>query len=194
MHLFDANDSLQKFEKVADIIDSYYAVRLKLYQERKNYMIQALEKELLLLNNKAKYIQENLNETIDLRKKKKEQVIEMLSSKCYDIIDDDEEYKYLTKMPMDSVTEENVEKLLKSKANKEVDLENVKIKTINKMWNEELDNLRTLYIEYKEERNKIMNGVDINEKSGKKKVVSKGAIKKNIKSNEGKKIMVIEDE
>ena len=28
---------------------------------------------------------------------------------------------------MDSVTEENVEKLLKSKANKEVDLENVKI-------------------------------------------------------------------
>ena len=39
-----------------------------------------------------------------------------------------------------------------------------------------------------------MNGVDINEKSGKKKVVSKGVIKKNIKSNEGKKIMVVEDD
>ena len=41
-------------------------------------MIESLERELLLLNNKAKYIQENLNETFDLRKKKKEQVVFIL--------------------------------------------------------------------------------------------------------------------
>jgi DNA topoisomerase-2 len=192
MHLFDSEDSLKKFERVSDIIDSYYHVRLQLYKTRKNYMIDALEKELLLLNNKAKYIQENLNGSIDLRKKKREQVIELLASKGYDIIDDDGEYKYLTKMPMDSVTEENVEKLLKDKGNKEVDLEEIKNKTINKMWIEELDNLRNLYVEYKEERSRIMNGE--NEKSNKKKVVSKGPVKKSIKSNEGKKIMVIEDD
>ena len=192
MHLFDSEDSLKKFEKVSDIIDSYYNVRLQLYKTRKNYMIDALEKELLLLNNKAKYIQENLIGTIDLRKKKREQVIELLASKGYGIIDDDGEYKYLTKMPMDSVTEENVEKLLKDKGNKEVDLEAIKNKTINKMWIEELDNLRNLYVEYKEERSRIMNGE--NEKSNKKKVVSKGPVKKSIKSNEGKKIMVIEDD
>ena len=45
---------------------------------RKNDMIESLERELLLLNNKAKYIQENLNETFDLRKKKKEQVVFIL--------------------------------------------------------------------------------------------------------------------
>ena len=71
---------------------------------------------------------------------KREQVIELLVSKGYDVIDDDEDYKYLVKMPMDSVTEENVEKLLKSKSNKEVDLENVKIKTINKMYFNEKEN------------------------------------------------------
>ena len=60
------------------------------------------------------------------------------------------------------------------------------------MWIEELDNLRNLYVEYKEERSRIMNGE--NEKSNKKKVVSKGPVKKSIKSNEGKKIMVIEDD
>ena len=191
MHLFDSEDSLKKFDKVADIIDSYYEVRLKLYQERKNYMIRALEKELVLLTNKAKYIQENLAGTIDLRKKKREQVIELLANKGYAIIDDDQDYKYLTKMPMDSVTEENVEKLLKDKGNAECELETVKSKSINKMWTEELDKLRSLYIEYKEERARIMDG----ESGNKKKVVKKSAlIKKSDKSNEGKKLMIIEDD
>jgi len=192
MHLFDADDLLRKFEKVSDIIDSYYDVRLQLYQTRKNYMIQSLERELVLLSNKAKYIQENLVGTIDLRKKKKEEVVALLNSKGYTVIDNDEEYKYLTKMPMDSVTEENVEKLLKDKGNKEMELETIKSKTINKMWNEELENLRVLYIEYKEDRNRVMNGE--NEKAMKKKVVSKGPMKKSVKSNEGKKLMVIEDD
>jgi DNA topoisomerase-2 len=194
MHLFDAEDSLKKFDKVSDIIDSYYEVRLKLYQERKNYMIAALERELILLSNKAKYIQENLDGTIDLRKKKKEHVIQLLVSKDYDIIDDDEEYKYLVKMPMDSVTEENVEKLLKDKGNKETELETIKIKTIHKMWNEELDSLRNLYIDYKEERARLMSGEDGSSKSSKKKVVSKGPIKKSVKSNEGKKLLIVEDD
>jgi DNA topoisomerase-2 len=172
MHLFDADDKLQKYEKISDIIDSYYDERLKLYQTRKDYMIDALEKELVLLTNKAKYIQENLDSTIDLRKKKKEQVLEMLESKGYDIIDDDNEYKYLTKMPMDSVTEENVEKLLKEKGTKELELNAIKVTTINQMWSSELENLLEQYLEYKEARQRLMDGEET--KSSKKKVVSKG--------------------
>ena len=87
MHLFDANDVLQKYEKVSDIIDSYYEVRLELYQTRKTDMVKCLEKELILLSNKAKYIKENLDGTIDLRKKKGTQVTEMLLFKGYDMVD-----------------------------------------------------------------------------------------------------------
>ena len=104
----------------------------------------------------------------------------MLSKKGYDVIDDDEEYKYLTKMPMDSVTEENVERLLKDKDKKKEELETVKNKTIRKMWLDELVNLRNLYIEYKTERSRVMNGEDINNPS-KKKVVTKGLVKKTVK-------------
>ncbi len=172
MHLFDADDKLQKYEKISDIIDAYYDERLKLYQTRKDYMIDALEKELVLLSNKAKYIQENLDGTIDLRKKKKDQVLTMLQGKGYDMIDDDSEYKYLTKMPMDSVTEENVEKLLKEKGNKEQELNVIKITSINQMWSLELDNLSEQYLEYKEARQRLMDGEET--KSSKKKVVSKG--------------------
>lgn len=190
MHLFDANDTLHKYEKVSEIIDAYYEVRLKLYGTRKDYMIDALEKELVLLSNKAKYIQENLNGTVDLRKKKKEQVIAMLEEKGYDKIGDDEEYKYLVKMPMDSVTEENVERLLKDKGNKEVELETIKNTSVYQMWKTELDGLKDLYIEYKDLRTRLMNGID-DVKSNKKKVVSKGAVVKKIIK---KPTLVVEDE
>lgn len=185
MHLFDSNDTLQKYERVTDIIDTYYEVRLKMYKERKDYMIDAIEKELILLSNKAKYIKENLDGTIDLRKKKKEQVVEMLQLKGYDKLENDEDYKYLVKMPMDSVTEENVEKLLNDKSNKETELEQIKNTTINKMWINELNNLRELYIEYKAERARAMSGEE-----KKKKVVSKGT---NTKKVVKKTKLIIED-
>lgn len=172
MHLFDAIDKLKKYNKVEEIIDDYFDTRLKLYQTRKEYMIDALEKELVLLSNKARYIKENLDDTIDLRKKKKEQVIQMLKEKGYDIIGDDNEYKYLTKMPMDSVTDENVEKIFKEKGDKESELEIIKSTTINQMWTCELDRLREEYIVYKEERQRQMTG----EESKKKKVISKGTV------------------
>jgi DNA topoisomerase-2 len=174
MHLFDANDKLKKYEKVNEIIDDYFETRLKMYQTRKDYMIDAIEKELVLLTNKARYIKENLDGTIDLRKKKKEQVVQMLEAKGYDVIDDDLDYKYLVRMPMDSVTDENVEKIFKEKGAKEVELETIKSTTINQMWSSELDSLREEYIIYKEERQRLMNG----ETKKKTKIISKGTVVK----------------
>ena len=153
------------------IIDDYFDTRLQMYQTRKEYMINALEKELVLLTNKAKYIKENLDGTIDLRKKKKEQVIQMLEAKGYDVIEDDTEYKYLTRMPMDSVTDENVEKIFKEQGAKTVELEIIKSTTINQMWSSELDSLREEYIVYKEERQRLMNGIETKKKSVVKKLV-----------------------
>jgi DNA topoisomerase-2 len=98
----------------------------------------------------------------------------MLQSKGYDLIGDDNEFKYLTKMPMDSVTEENVEKLLKEKGNKEHELTIIKSTTINQMWSSELDNLLEQYLEYKETRQRLMDGEDTKLKKSQKKVVSKG--------------------
>ena len=168
MHLFDANDKLKKYSKVEEIIDDYFVTRLDMYIKRKEYMIRALEKELLLLSNRAKYIKENLDGTIDLRKKTKEAVTEMLTNKNYDIMDNDVDYKYLTKMTMDSVTEENVQKLFGERENKSAELNIIKSTTINQMWTRELDNLRVEYLEYKEHRQRLMDGGE-----AKKKVIVK---------------------
>lgn len=179
MHLFNSEDKLKKYETITSIIDDYFEVRLSMYETRKKYLIDALEKELVLLSNKVRYIKENLDDTIDLRKKTITQVIEMLENKYYDKIGDDQEYKYLVKMPMDSVTQENVKKLMTERDNKQVELETIKNTTIHQMWNSELELLKTSYIEYKEERSRSLNGED--EKPKKKaKVVIKKTQKKSI--------------
>jgi DNA topoisomerase-2 len=158
MHLFDANDKLKKYAKVSDIIDDYFDTRLHLYQVRKDYMIDALQRELVLLSNKSKYIKENLDGTIDLRRKKREEVNQLLLKKKYDVIDEDTDFKYLVKLPMDSVTEENVAKLLKEHGDKASELEVVKSRTIQQMWSSELESLSAEYAKYREERERSISG------------------------------------
>jgi len=142
MHLFNHEEKLSKYSEVEDILNAYVPVRLDYYQKRKDYQIESLEKELKLLSNKAKYIDENLKGTIDLRNKKKDMIIKMLQDKSYDKLDDDNDYKYLLKMPMDSVSEENAEKIKQDKIHKETDLEELKGTSIEFIWLKELNELK----------------------------------------------------
>ena len=180
MNLFNYEDKLKKYENVEEIIDDYYQIRLEFYEDRKDYMIEALEREIMILTNKAKYIQEVLDGTIDLRKKKKQDIIDMLVEKGYNTIDDDEEFKYLVRMPMDSVSDENVERLLKENQEKQDELERIKATTIQQMWLSELEILENEYQEYQKEREQAQIG-EI--KISKKKTITKvaGGAKKIIK-------------
>ena len=177
MNLFNAEDKLRKYDTVEEIIDDYYDIRLEYYEDRKDNLIDILEKQLLILSNKAKYIQELINGTIDLRKKKKQEIIDLLNEKEYDVIDEDEDFKYLVRMPMDSVSEENVEKLLKEYKIKEAELITVKAITIQQMWLKELEILENEYILYQKERELSQRG------NTKKKTVTKvaGGTKKVVK-------------
>lgn len=172
MNLFNSEDRLRKYDTVSEIIDDYYDTRFEYYEDRKDYMIENLEKQLTILSNKVRYIGELLNDSLDLRKKTKTQIIELLEEKEYDTIDDDEEYHYLTKMPMDSVSEENVSKLANEHQCKETELMIVKNTTIQQMWLKELTNLETAYSKYVEERRKASNDEPV-KKSKPTKIVKK---------------------
>jgi DNA topoisomerase-2 len=153
MHLFDAKNVLRKYDTVTDIIDAYYVTRLDMYRVRKEYMITSLEKDLVKLSNKARYIMETLAGTLDMRNQKKETIFELLESKGY--VKEKGVFDYLTKMPMDSVTEENVNNLLKHKKNTEAELEEIRITTTNQQWINELTKFKEMYMEYIKDRNTI---------------------------------------
>ena len=155
MHVFDANEKLKKYSRVNDIINDYYDVRLEMFDKRKNYIIDYLTNELNILDNKKRYIGELLEDTLILKKKKKEDIIQELEQRGYSKIKDDEDYKYLLKMSMDSVSEENVEKLNNEHKKKSEDLERIKSTSIQDMWLSELDTLEAEYIKYTQARSKL---------------------------------------
>ena len=158
MHLFDENEKLKKFKTPMEIIDHYIDIRLNTYVKRKKYLIKLLEHETKILINKVKFIKELLNNTLDLRNKKKIDICEMLKNKDYDIIDDDSEFKYLIRLPMDSVSEENIEILEKNK--------DIKVKELNKLiktkekdiWLSELTTLKTEMIKFLQNKPKTKGG------------------------------------
>lgn len=156
MHLFDANCRLHKYMDVAEIIDAYFPVRLALYQKRKDYLVAAMQAKLLKLSNRARYIQETLSGVVDLRKKTAVQVQELLVGRKFDQIDGD--FKYLIKMPMDSVTDEMVKQLMKEHADTQHELDVLVGTSLEQIWLRELEELDRQYDLYKAKRETIQAG------------------------------------
>lgn len=150
MNLFNSRDKLVKYDNVIDIIEDYYLTRLYHYNLRKENLINKLEKELKVLRNKSRYIQEILDDTIDLRRKSEQQVNDMLESKNYEMVENN--YNYLTNMKMSSVCNENVIYLNNKYIGKETELNNLKNTTIENMWLNELQILDVEYEKYIQER------------------------------------------
>lgn len=169
IHAFDSKEKLKKYESAEHIIEDYYPVRYEFYEIRKQNQINTMTKELLFLSNKARYIQELLDDTLDLRKKKKDQIIKILEDKQYDKIDNDDDYKYLLKMPMDSVSEENIARILNERNSKQHELDVLMAKSVTQLWTEELDDLTEEYIGLKTEKSPSIKIMD----KGKKKKVKK---------------------
>ena len=136
MHLFDANEHLKKYDSVNEILEEFFVARLGIYSKRKEHQLDQLGAELAVLTNKARYITEVLEGTIDLRRKKNDAITALLGEKGYD--EKDGGYNYLTKLPMDSVSEENVEKILGEKERKEQTRAALEGSSVETIWRSEL--------------------------------------------------------
>jgi DNA gyrase/topoisomerase IV subunit B len=145
MNLFDAREKLRKYATIYNVIEDYYAERLSLYVKRKTAMLAQLGNELRVLTNRAKYIQEVLDDKLELRRQTKEAVFAKMVEHGYEHIEGDTEFKYLLKMPMDSVTDENVRNLLSERDSKRAQHKGLADTTIQALWTRDLDELETEY-------------------------------------------------
>jgi len=156
MHMFNHEFKLHKYATVEEIMDDFYGVRLDIYGKRKAALIKDMQKKLMKLSNRARYILETLEGVVDLRRKNAQQVSELMESRKFDKLEGD--YKYLIKMPMDSVTQENVQNILKEKEETEKELNILTATTLEKMWLSELDEFEREYGVYKKRREQIQSG------------------------------------
>ena len=156
MHMFNHECKLHKYATVEEVIDDFYHIRLETYGKRKAHLVDELRKRLVKLSNRARYILATLDGSVDLRRKNAGQVVELLQGLKFDTLDGD--YKYLVKMPMDSVTQENVEQIVKEKGEAETELATLLATSLETIWLSELNKLEREYALYRAHRERIQLG------------------------------------
>ena len=145
MHLFNNKEQLKKYNSPEEIIDDYYDTRLEYYKIRKEFLLNKLNSDLKLISNKTRFINDNLNNKIDLRKKKKDEIISLLNKMKFDDIYNND-YEYLRKMPMDSVCEESIEKMKKEKDEITMNINELERSSNEELWLKELLILKEEYM------------------------------------------------
>ena len=183
MNMFNSKIQLHKYKTVQEIINDYYEVRMQMYGKRKAAMVKAMEAKVREMSNRARFIQEVVDNSIDLRKMADDEATDaLLLSKQYDKQDD--KYDYLTRMPMHNMNKQRVQKIMKEKETVVQELEVLRGTSLTTMWIRELDQFVEVYRKYKEGREKIMSGSVVGGKSGGKSGVKSGG---GAKSGGGKK-------
>jgi DNA topoisomerase-2 len=162
MHLFDSKFQLHKYKTVPEIIDAFYDVRMNTYEKRKTALIQKMKEKVKEISNRVRYIQDTLNNKIDLRKMADDaETDQFLLSLKYDQMQ--ESYDYLTRMPMNSVNKAKVSKLLSEKEELVRELADLEGTTLIQMWMRELDVFEKEYQKYKTERERLQISVKAKE-------------------------------
>jgi hypothetical protein len=152
MHLFDENGKIRKYSSYGSILKKYAAIRLELYQKRKDYLLDKWKKEINILYWKLKFVENVISEKIVVFRKKTDEIIEQLEDLKFPkiVIGDrnNPSYDYLTSMSILKFTEDEVEKLKDQieKMRKEIGI--LEGKSPSQIWEEELDDFMDAYNEW----------------------------------------------
>ena len=155
IHLYNHKGTIQKYHHVKEILDEYYYVRYNLYEKRKEYEVSEMKTKVELISAKCKFILDIIEDRINVFKKSKQNIKDQLylgkfpgyigspdnKILAYDTLKSDKitnEYDYLVKMPIYTLSEEEIEKLMKEKGELETDLQELMNKTVKDIWLEEL--------------------------------------------------------
>lgn len=132
----DEHGKLMIFQQPEEIIHYFVEFRLKYYQKRKDYLIKRLERELLILSNRAKFIKFIIEGKLKVNKVAKAKIEEQLVKLKFDMVDGT--YGYLLSMAIYNLTLEKYNELIKSEKEKKKELAATKSLDIKDMYLEDL--------------------------------------------------------
>ena len=142
MHLFDSDEKLKKYASVKEILDDFYRTRLRVYVDRKEHELRSMRTAMVRASNKVAYIQGVLDDSIDLRRKSSADIESSLAAAGLEKLEGS--FAYLVKMPMDSVSEENVARLLSEHSELKHRIDGLDRMSPEDMWASDLDGLEKL--------------------------------------------------
>jgi DNA topoisomerase-2 len=139
MYLFNEKCILTKYNTPIDILLEFFDIRIEYYTKRREYLIEKLQKELLFLQSKSRFITEYIDGKLDINKRSKEYIIQLLQTNNYP--QDDNSYDYLLRLPIYSMTLEKINDLNTQCEKKTSELNFIKNNTPEQLWKIDLQQL-----------------------------------------------------
>lgn len=139
MHLYTVNGNVKKFKNYEEIIDEFYDERLKIYQVRKDYLLQKISKEMCILENKVRFIKMVVTGELEIKKFSKETLIKFLEK--HQFLKENDSYNYLIQMPLYQLTTDLVQHLECTYKNKQDEYNTIHNTNIQNMWMNDLNEL-----------------------------------------------------
>ena len=155
MVLFNEKEQLKKYN-VDDILNDFCIMRYSFYTKRKNHIISTLEKDLRYLGNKERFIQEIIDNKLKIMNVEEEVIVKELEKRKYDKenkndsndleqIENKNGYNYLLKLPVRTLTAEQVKKIKNEILSLKTKLDNIKKTSEKQMWLKDLKEFEDEY-------------------------------------------------
>jgi DNA topoisomerase-2 len=160
MTLFDVDGKILEYRTTVDILQSFFSHRLEFYVKRKDMLLDKMRKELKVLKNKSRFIEEVCEGGLVVSNRKRAELLSELSERGYDLCskddkmkhggDDDEEDETMEESSSDSelakgyeylltLTFERAEDIRRQKADKEAEVAALEATTPESIWLSDLD-------------------------------------------------------
>ena len=143
MHMFNENGKMQKFKDIDEIIDQWFPFRAGIYTKRRDYMLKKLQKELDIIKYKVAFIQEIIDDTIEIKNVKKQKIMDQLTEHKFPKIsikeDQEPSFDYLMSMDLYKLTEEEIDELKKKKEMKQLEFDELSGTSSTDLWVNDID-------------------------------------------------------
>lgn len=152
IHAFDENNKIKKFKSPEDIIDAWFDIRLGVYIKRRDYQLNELKKELDIIKYKTRFLEQIIDESLEVRNRKKSELKDELLNLGYPMIittKKDPSYDYLLGMDIWHLTEEEIVELKKKRDMKQIEFDTLYGKTVEQIWKEDIAEFEEQYIKFK---------------------------------------------
>ena len=138
MHLFDENMVIKKYGSAEEILKDFYEIRLKKYNDRREYLLKTLHAKQQDAETKMKFIRLVMNEKLKIFKRKKSEIIQ-------DLIQHDFKLKVhdsLLEIPLHQFTEEKYTEFKQQLEKSKEQYERMKLETPCNMWEKDINKIQ----------------------------------------------------
>lgn len=149
MHMFDERNMIRKYANVIEIMQHFYDVRYQYYIKRKDFLLQDLDREITLLQQKVRFLDCVIRREIDVGRSTVEELELLLQERQFLPLSTSENhapsYDYLIDIKIRTITVDNFQRLQQLLDQKMEEHQIILTTSIEDMWKHELRDFLDTY-------------------------------------------------